>query len=317
LHLFPQVYTALVKPVQAILDAAETVYIVPTGPLHYLPLGALMPDLQQAPPLLAPGRRVVYAPSATVLLTYCHTRPSSPKKGLLALAPGDPKLQFIQGAAQTLAHQGDDLPVLGPAATRQAFLAKAGDYRIVCFIGHAHFDQRYPMSSRLQLAKGNLYASEILRELRLQADLVLLAACETGRGQVLRGDEILGLTRALLYAGTPSLLVTLWPVHEIPTRLLVEKFFAQLSLHEVASGLFDPALALATAQNWLRTLSYAEAQALLADWKEELSADDIDSLLTALWQMTQPGLAPQGDSQLFVHPFFWSPYILIGDRPGN
>lgn len=307
-RLLPPLYQALLAPVWDTLQAVRTVYIVPFGPLHYLPLGALTPDLASPPPLLAAGRRVVYAPSATILLNYCHRRRPSAQAGWLAIAPQDERLQFTSGAAETIVRQSGGSALIGSAATRQTFLAQAGSCRALCFLGHAIFDQHHPMSSRLKLADGSLHASEILRELRLQADLVILSACETGRSRVLRGDEILGLSRAMLYAGTASLLVTLLPVHEIPTRLLVEKLVGQLSLKG-----FDPALALATTQNWLRALSYAEAQALLSSW-EGLSAAAIEAHLTQLWQMTHPGQTPQAESRLLAHPFFWSPYILIGDQ---
>ncbi len=312
-NLFPPLYGALVAPVWDILRAARTIYIVPFGPLHYVPLGALTPDLTSPPPLLSEGRRVVYAPSATILLNYCHTRPHSSRQGLLAIAPSDDRLQFTLGAAERIARQDGGSALIGSAATREAVLARAGDYRVLCFLGHAFFDERYPMSSRLQLADGSLRASEILRELRLQADLVILSACETGRSQVLRGDEILGLSRAMLYAGTPSLLVTLWPVHEIPTSLLVEKFVEQLPPVAPTAARFDPALTLARTQRWLATLTCDEAQALMLNGGN-LSDAEANSHLVRLWQLTHPGETPQASDRVFAHPFFWSPYILIGDR---
>jgi CHAT domain-containing protein len=220
-------------------------------------------------------------------------------------------LQFTQGAAKAVARRNGGTALTGPAATRQAFLEQAGQQRLVCFLGHAYFDQRYPMSSRLQLADTSLYASGILRFLRLQADLVILSACETGRSHVLRGDEMLGLSRAMLYAGTPSLLVTLWPVHEIPTRLLVERLAEQLS--GSLGSAFDPALALAAAQRWLRELTFTQVKSLVAAWGEAPNAA-VEAHLLGLWQMTQPGQLPRPDSPLFAHPFFWSPYILIGDQ---
>jgi CHAT domain-containing protein len=314
-HLFPLLYQALLAPVWDVLQAARTVYVIPFGPLHYLPVGALTPDLTTPPPLLSKGRGVVYAPSATILLNYCHARPPSPWEGALAVAPHDEALkglQFTLGAAEKLVHQADGLALTGDSATRQAFLEGAGRHRLVCFLGHAVFDRRYPMSSRLNLSDGSLHASEILRDLRLQADLVILSACETGRSHVLRGDEILGLSRAMLYAGTPSLLVTLWPVHEIPTRLLVEKLVEQLPHAGQPDGHFDPARALAATQRWLRALSFAEAKATLSAWGE-LSAAEATSHLSVLWAMTHPEQTPQSDSQLFAHPFFWSPYILVGE----
>ena len=182
-RLLPDLYRALIEPVWDRLAAARTLYIVPFGPLHYIPLGALLPDLEGPAPLLASGRRVVYAPSATVLFKYCHARPASDRRSVLAVAPEDTRLRFTQGAAQAVAQRADGAYLIGPAATRQALFSQGGQYAVLLFLGHATFDRRYPMSSGLQLADGRLQVSVILRELRLQADLVILAACESGRGQ--------------------------------------------------------------------------------------------------------------------------------------
>ncbi|MBV7333443.1 CHAT domain-containing protein [Chloroflexi bacterium TSY] len=311
-HLFPPLYQTLIAPVWEILAAMRTVYIVPFGPLHYLPLGALTPNLETSPPLLAQGRRVVYAPSATILFDYCHTRPPSAQRGVLAMAPTHEDLPASPGAAQTITAQSSGSVLLGSDATQESLIQHGGHHRVVCFLGHAKFNHQYPMSSYLRLADGSFRASDILRELRLDADLVVLAACESGSVHVLRGDEILGLTRAIFYAGTPSILATLWPVHEIPTRLLMEKFFAQLPV-DAADGSFDPALVLAATQDWLRNVTYQEAMNLLASWSE-LTGESAQSRLTELWQMTHPEMLPTADSRLFAHPFFWSPYILIGDQ---
>lgn len=313
LHFFPQLYKTLIAPVWPYLQAVQTVYLIPSGPLHYLPLAALIPDLNTPPPLLASGRRVVYAPSATVLFNYCRMQPPSPHQGILAVAPDDKTLQFIQGAAQTIATVPGSDTLVGAEATQSALIAHAGNHRILCFLGHAVFHRRYPMLSHIKLSDGRLQASEILRTLRIQADLVVLAACESGRGQILRGDEILGISRAMLYAGAPALIVTLWPVHEVPTRLLVEHFFHILNLDNT-NVTFDPAAALVNAQAWLRTLSYAEAQQLLAQW-QELTLTEAETQLRQLWQLTQGDAAPDANSRLFEHPFFWSPYILIGEPP--
>jgi CHAT domain-containing protein len=311
--LYPYLFEHLIKPVLPVLEQASTVYIIPTGAFHYVPLGALTPALFEPPPLLADGRQVVYAPSATILLNYCRQRPLSKYSGTLAIAPYDDKLSCTYGAAHTIANLSNTAPVIGPSATRQAFLDQAGVYRVLCFLGHAYVDPSHPLVSRLRLVDGPLHAGGILRELRLNADLVVLAACESGRSHVLRGDEILGLSRALLYAGTPSLLVTLWKVHEIPTRLLMENFFAQLGLNDSSSPEFDPALALARSQRWLRELTLAEICTLMAGWSE-LSPIEVKEWLARLWQMTNPGCLPQDQNQIFNHPFFWSPFVLIGDQ---
>ncbi|MBK8050637.1 MAG: CHAT domain-containing protein [Anaerolineales bacterium] len=64
--------------------------------------------------------------------------------------------------------------------------------------------------------------------------LAILAACETGRAETPRGDEILGLSRAMLYAGTPSLLATLWRVHELPTP--ADRTLNGIPIHTSAAG---------------------------------------------------------------------------------
>ncbi|MEZ4641101.1 MAG: CHAT domain-containing protein, partial [Caldilineaceae bacterium] len=223
------------------------------------------------------------------------------------------KLRFIQAAAETVVAPGRDRLLRDADATSEAMIAAAGQHRIVAFFGHAVFDRRYPMSSRLVLADGSLHASEIVRRLRMHSDLIVLAACESGRGHVLRGDEIMGLSRALLYAGTTSVLATLWPVHEIPTRLLVEHFFHQIRQHSERNGDLDPALGLARSQCWLRELTCAEIYETMTTWGAE-TGTSIWQELCALWQMTHPNETPKDADRLFAHPFFWSPYILIGDR---
>ncbi|MEM7028157.1 MAG: CHAT domain-containing protein [Chloroflexota bacterium] len=311
-QLYPMLYQALIAPVWNVLKAMQAVYIIPFGPLHYFPIGALTPTLSQLPPLLTERRRVVYAPSATILFTYCHNRPQSPYQGLLAIAPQDDRLQLTIGAAENLATMMTGVAVTGSRATRQAFLDNAIQQRIVCFLGHALFDQQHPMASRLKFVDGSLHASEILRHLRLQADLVILSACETGRTQVLRGDEMLGLSRALLYAGTPALLVTLWAVHEIPTRLLVEKLITTLSEKQAAGDPFTLAQILAATQVWLRDLTAADTKTEMIRWAS-LTPAEVDGHLRAIWHMTQPGQPLSADERPFAHPFFWSPYVLIGE----
>lgn len=310
--LFSQLYQALLQPLLPYLNAVKTVYLVPTGALNYLPLGALTPSVQIAPPLLADGRRVVFAPSATVLFHYCHQRPSSSQQGVVVVAPKAPDLHFIQGAAATLTPGMNDHRFVGESANRQTFLTQTGTYRVICFLGHALFNTHHPMLSYLNLSDTRLQAGEILRELRIDADLVVLAACETGRTQILRGDEILGLSRALLYAGAPAILVTAWKVHELSTRLLIEKFFAILTKTEQAQKRFDPAGALAVAQNWLRSLTYSDAYAAMHQWPDVETAK-IEHSLQRIWIMQQHTTTLNGASKLFDHPFFWAPYMLIGE----
>ena len=97
------------------------------------------------------------------------------------------------------------------------------------------------MKSHLRLApdKGNdgyLTADEIM-DLHLQCSLVTLSACDTGRGRILMGGDVLGLTRAWIYAGTPSVLASLWKVDDRATSRLMTAFYENLKTHDKAKAL--------------------------------------------------------------------------------
>lgn len=107
-------------------------------------------------------------------------------------------------------------------------------YRRLHFATHSLIDERTPSRSSVVLTldddsqeDGFLEVSEI-PELDLDCDLVVLSACQTGRGQLLSGEGILGLSRAFLYAGARSVVVSLWNVSDISTAQLMKNFYQHL-----------------------------------------------------------------------------------------
>jgi CHAT domain-containing protein len=120
---------------------------------------------------------------------------------------------------------------------------------------------------------GFLQMSEIFN-LRLDADLVVLSACDTGRGKLRRGEGIIGLTRAFMYAGTPSVVASLWKVNDQSTSLFMEFFY-----HNLKEG-----------QSKADALRHAKEQLMQA----------------RAWSDTV------GEEQSFAAPYFWAPFILIG-----
>ena len=95
-------------------------------------------------------------------------------------------------------------------------------------------DEEYPARSGIILATardskedGALQMSEVMR-LKLNADLVTLSACRTGLGKLLNGEGIIGLTRAFLYAGADSVVVSLWNVNDMATATLMKSFYKNL-----------------------------------------------------------------------------------------
>jgi len=124
------------------------------------------------------------------------------------------------------------LVVTGSAATEAASRAESPRHRLLHFATHAELDAQDPLGSALRLAPspgddGRLDVQEIFG-LNLTADLVVLSACETSLGKLTRGDEITGLTRAFIYAGTPSIITTLWQVNDRTSYDLMGEFYRQL-----------------------------------------------------------------------------------------
>jgi CHAT domain-containing protein len=100
---------------------------------------------------------------------------------------------------------------------------------VLHFATHGSFDTMSPLNSSLKLANNKkITAKEIFGDMRLDSDLVTLSACETGLSKVIQGDELLGLTRAFIYAGSPSMLVSLWSVSDTSTKDFMFNFYDNL-----------------------------------------------------------------------------------------
>ena len=108
------------------------------------------------------------------------------------------------------------------------------NFNYVHFATHGFIDETKPDLSSLVLTKDNnscedgmLQATEIYN-LKLNADLVVLSACQSGLGKLVRGEGMVGLTRAFMYAGTPAVLVSLWSVSDVSTATLMGDFYRNL-----------------------------------------------------------------------------------------
>ena len=84
------------------------------------------------------------------------------------------------------------------------------NYDILHFSCHAFFDEKDPLSSGVVLDENIIFTAKEIMDLRINSHLVTLSACETGQNEIKTGDELIGLTRAFLYAGAESIIVTLW-----------------------------------------------------------------------------------------------------------
>jgi len=117
-------------------------------------------------------------------------------------------------------------------ATESAVKQYGAGFRYLHLASHGIFDPKNPLTSALLLSKdsandGALTVGE-LYDLRLNADLVTLSACETALGKVANGDDVVGFTRGFLYAGASSIVSSLWKVHDEATSLLMQEFYSRL-----------------------------------------------------------------------------------------
>lgn len=133
--------------------------------------------------------------------------------------------------------RGDRTQVYTDRTAREArFREEAGRYRFIHLATHGFAHEDDPSLSRLLLSPGNgpssrddgvLHLSEIYT-LELNAEMVVLSACETGIGRLATGEGVIGLARGFVYAGAQNVVVSLWQAADAPTRDLMVQFYDEL-----------------------------------------------------------------------------------------
>lgn len=226
--ILQKLYGLLLAPLERELTSWKHLIIVPHGPLHYLPFQALY----DGETYLLQRYQVSYLPGAS-FLRYCRQPDGGAREAtadMQALAVGhsqQAQLPYTVREAQAVADLWQGQAILETEATRQAVTRAAAKARLLHVAAHGDFRPDNPLFSGIALDDGWLTTLDIF-SLRLQASLVTLSACQTGRNVVAGGDELLGLMRAFLYAGTASLVLTLWTVEDRSTARLMEAFYGQL-----------------------------------------------------------------------------------------
>lgn len=229
-----EAYEMLLKPLRGWISHSRLI-IVPHGVLHYIPFAALHDHGSDR--YLIDDYTITYAPSASAL-RFLRAK-ESPVDGS-ALVLGDPVTSFprLPGAAQeatAVARILGTTPHLGADARERLLYDLGRKIDIVHLAAHGFYDPANPLFSRIALAPGgdqdgNLTVQDILSNVDLTGvNLVVLSACQTAVGARSGGDEVVGLTRALLYAGTPGVVSTLWNISDAASASLMEEFYRRLT----------------------------------------------------------------------------------------
>jgi len=212
----------LIEPVFGYIKDCELTYLVPHGLLHYLPLHALFAENKR----LIEHFPIVYAPSLTAL-KYSQSKPARKFESCLSMGytPNENEKEIFEGEARLVAELFNVEPRLGPEATSS--ILKNTNKDVIHMSCHGGFDWKNPFNSGLKLADKDLNVKEVF-DLNLSTNLLVLSACETGLNGQKPGDELIGLTRAFLYAGVGSLIVSLWSVRADSTFEFMEKFYRKI-----------------------------------------------------------------------------------------
>ncbi len=248
----------LLGPALEFLPQKAHLIIIPDGELHYLPFETLIvPGDRNQTQLLVESHPISYASSASVLFFLNHRISSRYAYDLLAF--GDPvfavedttpdvnqQLYTERGLGFSrlpyTSREVEEIARLFPRQRTKIYLrSRASEenlksengrlYRILHFATHGLIDEKTPDRSCIVLSidedpaeDGFLQVQEIF-DLKLNAQLVTLSACQTGRGKLVRGEGIIGFSQAFFYAGARSLLVSLWSVADQSTSQLMGNFY--------------------------------------------------------------------------------------------
>lgn len=227
-----RLYDRLFKPFEPQVNG-KNLTIVAHGVLHYLPFHAL----HDGKCFLIDRYKMRVMPSASAMKYLASKNVNKTRSMLVFGNPdlGDPRfdLAFAEKEAKDVAMTKANSKVfLRKDATVAAFSRHAGNFSYIHLATHGRFDPSAPLNSALLLSPGGgsngTLTADKLYSLDLDADLVTLSACETGLSKIANGDDLIGLTRGFLYAGSRSIVASLWKVDDLATAQLMTRFYLEL-----------------------------------------------------------------------------------------
>jgi CHAT domain-containing protein/tetratricopeptide (TPR) repeat protein len=234
-----QLHKILIEPIADLLPTNERspVIFIPDGALYEVPFAALQ-DAQSR--YLIDIHTISVAPSLAVLAQTSQLKKRPIDKLASTLVVGNPDftrqqeyknlepLPFSEVEANSVARLLNSNLLLGAAASKEAVLPLLSRARILHFATHGVPDQSKGLNGAIVLTgtasdQGFLRAEEVVK-MKLNADLVVLSACDTGLGKI-TSDGVIGLSRSFIAAGTSSVIVSMWSVNDESTAFLMTAFY--------------------------------------------------------------------------------------------
>jgi CHAT domain-containing protein/tetratricopeptide (TPR) repeat protein len=280
------------------LEKGAAVLLMPQGGLGLLPLHAAWRTVDGQKRYFLDDWAITYAPSGYTLSVSRKRIQETTRHGRALLTVVNPTrdLPFTVAEGKAVAALFTEARSLAEdEATVDAVMEAALVCNYLHFSCHGFYNWQDAMQSGLVLAEGKpLTMAEIIAKLDLgRARLITLSACETGLTEIRQSpDEYLGLPAGFLQAGAPAVISTLWPVADLSTMLLMQRFYRNL-LGDGGNAPLSLASALREAQQWLRTATAEE----LSGW-----GDGFGEAFAAL----PPAQTP------FEHPYHWAAFTFSG-----
>jgi CHAT domain-containing protein len=254
-------YQNLIQPMTDSLGLSATqLMIIPDGALGYIPFDALLKSKPQNSGYFATHDYLVnhyqisYAYSATLWGELLDHPQEPAKKDLLAVGPSFPKAKRRYSSVEKIRRDGfgpllfnqkevgqisrlfSSTELLGNEATKTSFTDLAQDYRFIHLSTHAKAEDSDSRFSRIAFTpipdsteENDFLTLAEICNLNLNAEMVVLSACETALGELKKGEGIMSLARAFTYAGTRSIITTLWSVDDEATSQLMADFYQYLT----------------------------------------------------------------------------------------
>ena len=313
-------WDVLMGPVRARLRAlgiaeGAPVVLMPSGWLGLLPLHAARRTVDGRWRTFCEEFVVAYAPSIAILRACRRRLEDEERRGRMLVAVSNPTgdLRFADDEVAAIAalFERAGAPNVARILAREAagradVLGSLGGGNYIHFACHANFDWRNARESGLRLAGSDRLSMEDILSPAMDltsSRLITLSACETGMTEFrTMPDEFVGLTGALIEAGAPAVISSLWPVDDISTKFLMTELYR---LHLEGLGV---AAALHRAQRWLSEAT-AEGLGLAEIYRRVHTASGgTDEAALKGWRYYEanPHVVP------FAHPFYWAAFTATG-----
>lgn len=297
-----RLYDLLIRPLAPYLGETQTILYAADGQLRYIPLAALHDGEQWLAQrfninLITAASLTDWGRSQTTDLSVLAGAFS---EGYYQVVAGDRTFNYrgLEYAGLEVERIAADIPAtkayFNQDFSRVAVESQLGDHSIVHFATHAEFVVGAPHESFILFGNGDRVTLPDIAQWSLPGvDLVVLSACQTAvSGELGQGEEILGFGYQIQRTGARAAIASLWPVNDGSTQVLMNALYAALRDD------YSPTAALRLAQ-----------QALIEGNSSVLGVD----IRTEFDLVTAGSPSPNGESTTLSHPYYWAPFILIGN----